>query len=95
MLLESRSFFAEKCSKISVKIMSRTVKSITDKEILRLHPEVKNKLWCGSFWATEYYVGTVIQYGNEYAIQKYIQNQGEEKTVYKSFNKNQLRLSFE
>ncbi len=33
MLLESRSFFAEKCSKISVKIMSRTVKSITDKEI--------------------------------------------------------------
>jgi hypothetical protein len=28
-------------------------------------------------------------------IQKYIQNQGEEKTVYKSFNKNQLRLSFD
>ncbi|REG90450.1 hypothetical protein C8P67_1241, partial [Flavobacterium aquicola] len=42
-----------------------------------------------------YYVNTVGQYGNEDVIQKYIQNQGEEKTVYKTFNKKQLRLSFE
>lgn len=30
-----------------------------------------------------------------HVIQKYIQDQGEDKTVYKSFNKNQLQLSFE
>ena len=28
----------------------RTVKSITAKEIFRLHPEVKQKLWGGEFW---------------------------------------------
>ena len=65
------------------------------KEIFRLHPEVKCKLWGGDFWTSGYYVNTVGQYGNEDVIQKYIQNQGEEKAVYKSFNKNQLRLSFE
>lgn len=81
--------------KISVKIIVRTVKSITAKEIFRLRSGVKNNLWGGNFCTSGYYVNTVGQYGNEDAIQKYIQNQGEEKTVYRSFNKNQLRLSFE
>ena len=88
-------FLIQSVPKISVEIVVRTVKSITAKEIFRLHPEVKNKLWGGNFWTSGYYVNTVGQYGNEEVIQKYIQNQGDEKTVYKSFNKNQLRLSFE
>lgn len=88
-------FLIQSVPKISVEIVVRTVKSITAKEIFRLHPEVKNKLWGGNFWTSGYYVNTVGHYGNEDVIQKYIQNQGEEKTVYKSFNKNQLRLFFE
>lgn len=88
-------FLIQSVPKIFVEISVRTVKSITAKEIFRLHPEVKSKLWGGNFWTSGYYVNTVGQYGNEDVIQKYIQNQGEEKTVYKSFNKNQLRLSFE
>ena len=81
--------------KISDEIIVRTVTSITAKEIFRLHPEVKHQLWGGNFWTSGYYVNTVGQYGNEDVIKKYIQNQGEENTVYKSFNKNQLLLSFE
>ena len=46
------------------------------------------------FWTSGYYINTVGQYGNEDVIQKYILNQGEEKTVYKLFNKNQLELFF-
>jgi putative transposase len=52
----------------------RTVKSITAKEILRLHPELKSKLCGGDFLNIGYYINTVGQYGNENVIQKYIQN---------------------
>ncbi|MFT6870131.1 MAG: putative transposase [Polaribacter sp.] len=57
------------------KIIS-TVKSITAKEIFRIHPEVKRFLWGGNFWTTGYYVSTVGQYANEEVIKKYLQNQG-------------------
>jgi putative transposase len=88
-------FLIQSVLKISVEIIVRTVKSIIAKEIFRLHPEVKNKLWGGNLWTSGYYVNTVGQYGNEDVIRKYIQNQGEEKTVCKAFNTKQLRLSFE
>jgi REP element-mobilizing transposase RayT len=81
--------------KVSVEVIVRSVKSITAKEIFRLHPEVKNKFWGGNFWTNGYYVNSVGQYGNEDVIQKYIHNQGDEKTVYKLFNKNQLQLTFD
>jgi putative transposase len=54
--------------KISVEIIVRVVKSITAKEIFRLHPEVKSKLWGGDFWTSGYYINTVGQYGNENVI---------------------------
>ena len=66
------------------------VKSITAKEIFRLHPEVKQQLWGGKFWTSGYYVNTVGQYANEQVIKKYLQNQG--KSEYKKIHKNQLRL---
>jgi REP element-mobilizing transposase RayT len=49
-----------------------SIKSITSKEIFRLHPEVKNKLWGGRFWSSGYYVNTVGQYANEEVIKKYL-----------------------
>ena len=57
------------------KIIS-SVKSITAKEIFRLHPEVKRKLWGGKFWTSGYYVNTVGQYANEDMIINYVKNQG-------------------
>ena len=71
------------------KIIS-AIKSITAKEIFRLHPEVKQKLWGGKFWTSGYYVNTVGQYANEEVIKKYLQNQGRSK--YTELYKNQLRL---
>ena len=66
------------------------VKSITAKEIFRLHPEVKQMLWGGRFWTSGYYVNTVGQYASEEVIKKYIQNQG--KSKYTEIHKNQLSL---
>jgi REP element-mobilizing transposase RayT len=88
-------FLIQSVPMLSVKSIAQTVKSITAKELFRLHPEVKEKLWGGNFWTSGYYVNTVGQYANEDVILKYIQNQGEPKNNYKMFHKNQLSIAFE
>jgi putative transposase len=88
-------FLIQSVPMMSVKDIAQTVKSITAKELFRLHPEVKQKLWGGNFWTAGYYVNTVGQYANEDTIMKYIQNQGDPKNNYKMLHKNQLRLVFE
>ena len=85
-------FLIQSVPKLSVDTIARTVKSITSKELFRLHPEVKTQLWGGQFWTSGYYVNTLGQYANEDVIQRYIQNQGNEATVYKVLHKNQLNL---
>lgn len=57
----------------------RTIKSITAREILGKHPEIKKKLWGGEFWSDGYFVNTVSKFGSEETIKKYVQNQGIEK----------------
>ncbi|GJN61624.1 MAG: hypothetical protein PQ275_32640 [Elizabethkingia anophelis] len=69
----------------------RAVKSITAKEIFKLHPEVKQKLWGGEFWSKGYYVNTVGRHGDENTIQKYVKEQGKEKE-YKKLHSQQLGL---
>jgi putative transposase len=87
-------FLIQSVPMLSVKSIAQTVKSITAKELFRLHPEVKTKLWGGNFWTSGYYVNTVGQYANEDVILKYIQNQGEPKGSYKKLHKNQLSIVF-
>ena len=67
------------------------VKTITSKEIQRLHPEITALLWGGAIWTSGYYINTVGQYGNEDVIQKYVQNQGCENE-YKKIHTGQLNL---
>ena len=67
----------------------RTVKSITAKQIFKIHPEVKQLLWGGKFWTSGYYVNTVGQYGNLDVVKKYVQNQGKK---YKQIYRGQLKL---
>jgi len=57
------------------------VKSITAKEIFRRLPEVKTKLWGGSFWTRGYYANTVGQHGNKDVIRKYNENQCKERIL--------------
>ena len=80
----------------SIPMMSPTriiqaVKSITAKEIFKLHPEVKEKLWGGEFWTKGYYVNTVGRHGDENTIQAYVKSQGTEKE-YKRIHHQQLSL---
>jgi putative transposase len=88
-------FLIQSVPMMSVKSIAQTVKSITAKELFRLHPEVKRQLWGGQFWSRGYYVNTVGQYANEEIIQKYISSQGDEKNKYKKFHRNQLSFEFD
>lgn len=68
----------------SVPTMSATriitiIKSLTAREIFRIHPEVKKELWGGEFWSDGYFVNTVSKFGDENTISKYVKNQGVEK----------------
>ena len=54
----------------------RIIKSITAREIYRLYPEVKKKLWGGKIWSAGYFVSTVGKYANEKQIENYVKNQG-------------------
>ena len=49
-------FLIQSVPMLSVKTIVQTVKSITAKELFRVHPEVKKKLWGGQFWTSGYYV---------------------------------------
>ena len=69
----------------------QVVKSITAKEIYKLHPEVKEKLWGGQFWTKGFYGNTVGRHGNENTIREYVKSQGTEKD-YKRLHKQQLTL---
>jgi len=55
------------------------IKSLTAREMFKLHPEVKQKLWGGEFWSDGYFVNTVSKFGNENTIAKYVKEQGVEK----------------
>ncbi len=85
-------FMIQSVPMLSAKTIVQTVKSITAKELFRLHPEVKHQLWGGQFWSSGYYINTVGQYANEEMILHYIKGQGQEVKEYKQFHKNQLRL---
>ena len=75
------------CTKIITNI-----KSITAKEVFKIHPEVKKQLWGGEFWTDGYFVNTVSRFGDEATISKYVKEQGIEKE-YKVLHKStQLAL---
>jgi REP element-mobilizing transposase RayT len=84
-------FLIQSVPMYSAKKIVQMLKSITAKEIFRLHPEVKQKLWGGQFWTDGYYVSTVGLYANEAVIKEYVKRQGEEKN-YKKIHNSQLRL---
>ena len=73
----------------SPRAIVQTIKSITAREIFRLHPEVKKMLWGGQIWTSGYYINTVGQYGNEKVIREYVENQGRD---YKQIHRSQLNM---
>ena len=73
----------------SPRAIVQTIKSITAREIFKLHPEVKKILWGGQIWTSGYYINTVGQYGNEKVIREYVENQGRQ---YKQIHRSQLNM---
>jgi REP element-mobilizing transposase RayT len=84
-------FLVQSVPVYSSKQIVQTVKSITAREVFRLHPEVREQLWGGQFWSDGYYVNTVGQHANEEVIKAYLKNQGKEKE-YNQIHSDQLRL---
>ena len=84
-------FLIQGIPRMSPSEIVRVVKSISAREIFRLHPEVKTMLWGGNLWSSGYYINTVGQHGTEEVIKKYIESQGKENEYEKIYS-NQLRL---
>ena len=84
-------FLIQSIPMLSPSKIIKIVKSITAKEIFKLHPEVKERLWGGEFWTKGYYVNTVGRHGDENSIQAYVKAQGTEKE-YKRIYHQQLSL---
>lgn len=84
-------FLIQSVPMLSPKKIVNTVKSLTAREIFRLHPDVKRFLWGGKFWTSGYYINTVGQYANEEVIKKYVQGQGKGQHYHK-IHKSQLKL---
>ena len=57
-------FLIQSVPMMSLKSIAQTVKSITAKELFKLHPEVKQKLWGGNFWTSGYY-GSAVKVGEQ------------------------------
>ena len=70
-------------------VIVKIIKSITAKELFKLHPEIKKILWGGHFWTSGFYINTVGQYGNETTIKNYVHNQGRK---YQQIERKQLSL---
>jgi putative transposase len=82
-------FLVQSVPKLSVTQLVSTIKSITARELFRLHPKIKRQLWGGNIWTSGYYANTVGQHGNEKVIQQYVQSQGKH---YKRIFTQQLSL---
>ena len=85
-------FLVQSVPMLLPKMIVQTIKSITAREVFRLNPEVKKKLWGGSFWTSGYFVNTVGRAGSEKAVTEYVKNQGAENK-YVRLHTAQLKLS--
>lgn len=84
-------FLVQSVPKTSVSQIVRTIKSITAREMFRIHPEIKLKLWGGNFWTSGFYANTVGLYAGKEVIREYVKNQGQSKE-YTKVHSQQLSL---
>ncbi len=82
-------FLIQSVPTMSVRRIVQLIKSVTAREIFRIHPEVKKLLWGGQFWTSGYYANTVGQYGSAKVIGEYVKNQGQK---YEKIHAGQIAL---
>ena len=83
-------FLVQSVPTYSVTKLVTMIKSITAREIFKVHSEVKKQLWGGEFWSNRFYASTVGKHGDESLISSYVKNQG--KTYKKIHNDYQLSI---
>ena len=84
-------FLVQSVPTLTVSRIVTIIKSITAREIFKLHKEVKKELWGAALWTSGYYANTVGQFASAEVIKKYVANQGREyRTLYSA----QLKLDF-
>ena len=71
-------FLVQSVPTYTVTKLVTVTKSITAREIFRLCPHVKKKLWGGEFWSDGYFASTVGRHGDEDTIKNYVKGQGQE-----------------
>ena len=69
-------FLVQAVPTYSVTKLVTVIKSVTAREVFRLCPHVKKKLWGGEFWSDGYFARTVAKHGNEATISNYVKEQG-------------------
>ena len=69
-------FLVQSIPTYSAKKIITVVKSITAREIFRIHPDTRKELWGGEFWSDGYFVNTVSKFGDENTISQYVKEQG-------------------
>ena len=85
-------FLVQSVPKLSATQIVTIIKSITAKEIFRIHPEVRKILWGGAFWTAGYFVNTVSKFGDEQSISRYVKEQGLEKEYKTLHRSTQLQI---
>ena len=83
-------FLVQSVPTYSVTKLVTMIKSITAREIFKVHSEVKKQLWGGEFWSDGFFASTVGKHGDESLISNYVKNQG--KTYKKIHNDHQLSI---
>jgi len=84
-------FLVQAIPKFSPTQIIRMIKSITAREMLIRHKEIKEKIWGGQFWSDGYYVNTVSKHGNEKVVANYVREQGRDQE-YKKLYSQQLAM---
>jgi REP element-mobilizing transposase RayT len=75
-------FLIQSIPSLSLSQIVCTIKSITAREMFRIHQEIKQLLWGGNLWTSGFYANTVGLYGNKEVIRKYIESQGKSDKDY-------------
>ena len=69
-------FLIQSIPTLTLTVIVRIIKSITAREIYRLYPQIKKKLWGGNIWSTGYFVSIVGKSGNEEQIKNMLEIRG-------------------
>lgn len=85
-------FLIQSVPSLSLSQIVRTIKSITAREMFRIHPEIKQLLWGGNLLTSGFYANTVGLYGNKEVIRKHIESQGKSDKDYQKVYSGQLTL---